>query len=218
MVVHWIEKVLGEAGYDVDAARTAVDGSRLAASVEYDLGIVDLDLPDGNGLLIVQQLRAAGRTMPIIIMTGRGDDEGIVAGLDAGADDYLVKPVPNGVLRARVRAALRRGGALQENTLSVGDLSMDRVHRIVKAGDTSLSLSPTEYKLLEFFMLRPEQVVARSDLLERVWGMRFDTFTNVVDTTVSRLRQKLGAGTSNPMLRTVRGTGFVLSAITDDVS
>jgi len=211
-VARWIQMVLGEDGHHIDVAPTAADARRLTSSLEYDLAVVDLDLPDGNGLSVVQAMRGAGRATPILVLTGHGDDDGVVAGLDAGADDYLVKPVPTTVLRARVRAALRRGGATRTETLSVGALSMDRLRRIVKAGDATLSLSPKEFRLLEYFMLRPEQVVPRAELLERVWGMRFDTFTNVVDTTVSRLRQKLASGAMFPRLMTVRGTGFVLSS------
>ena len=213
MVSRWVAKVLGESDHAVDVAETAGDGQRLAMATHYDLAMVDLDLPDGSGLAIVQTLRRAGRKMPIIIMTGRADDDGIVAGLDAGADDYLVKPVANGVLRARVRAALRRGGAVQMDQLTVGALTMDRATRSVTAGSSSLSLSPKEYKLLEYFMLRPELVVPRADLLEKVWGMRFDTYTNVVDTTVSRLRQKLTDATPIPRLRTVRGAGYALTTV-----
>ncbi len=212
MVAHWVEKVLREAGYDPTTASTVADGMRLASTAEFDLALVDLDMPDGTGLSVVHALRAAGRTLPIIIMTGRDDDTAVIAGLDAGADDYLVKPVANGVLRARVRAALRRGGATQHDTVIVGDLSMDRIQRVVKGGGATLTLSPKEYVLLEYFMLRPNQVVSRADLLEQVWGMRFDPYTNVVDTTVSRLRQKLQTTTASAALRTVRGTGFILSA------
>lgn len=211
MVADWIAMILREAGYDTTVASTVADGTRIASSLEFDLAIVDLDLPDGTGLSIVHALRAAGRRLPILIMTGREDDTAVIAGLDAGADDYLIKPVANGVLRARVRAALRRGGATQLDTVTIGALSMNRVQRVVTSGEAKLDLSPKEYALLEYFMMRPDHVVSRSDLLEQIWGMRFDPYTNVVDTTVSRLRRKLEVRTSTPMLRTVRGTGFVLS-------
>ena len=211
MVSHWVAKVLREADHDVDVAGTVGEGHRLAVAKAYDLAVVDLDLPDGSGLAVIHDLRRAGRTMPILVMTGRADDDGVVAGLNAGADDYLVKPVGTDVLRARVRAALRRGGAVALDELVLGDLTMDRVHHVVRASGTVLALSPKEFKLLEYFMLRPEQMVPRSDLLEQVWGMRFDTFTNVVDTTVSRLRQKLTGAAARPRLRTARGVGYVLT-------
>ena len=216
MVSHWVAKVLREADHDVDVAATAGEGHRVAHSVSYDLALVDLDLPDGSGLSVIHDLRRAGKTMPIIVMTGRADDDGVVAGLNAGADDYLVKPVSTDVLRARVRAALRRGGAIKLDELVLGELAMDRVQHIVRAAGAVLTLSPKEYKLLEYFMLRPEQMVPRTDLLEQVWGMRFDTFTNVVDTTVSRLRQKLTGAVGTPRLRTARGVGYVLTAAPDE--
>ncbi len=212
MVARWIDRVLSEEGYAVDVAPSSRDARALGSSTSYDLVIVDLHLPDGSGLGVVQALRAAGRTMPIVIMTGYSDDEGIIAGLDAGADDYLVKPVSNGVLRARLRAALRRGGSLRSNALVVGGLVLDRLRRTVHAGPQPIDLTPKEFALLEDFMLRPEQVVARTDLLERVWGMRFDAGTNVVDATISRLRQKLEGATRTPRIRNARGIGFVLTS------
>src|SRR5262249_7166881 len=132
--------------------------------------------------------------------------------------DYLVKPVGTEVLRARVRAALRRGGAVKLDELVLGELIMDRVHHVVRAPGAVLTLSPKEYRLLEYFMLRPEQMVPRSDLLEQVWEMRFDTYTNVVDTTVSRLRQKLTGAVSTPRLRTARGVGYTLTAVAESGS
>ncbi|MEP6493339.1 MAG: response regulator transcription factor [bacterium] len=211
MLSHWVAKVLREAEHVVDVAATAGEGHRLALSVDYELALVDLELPDGSGLSVVHDLRRAGKTMPILIMTGRSDDAGIVAGLNAGADDYMIKPVPTDVLRARVRAALRRGGAVKLDEVVIGDLVMDRVHHVVRGSGTTLALSPKEYRLLEYFMLRPEQMVPRTDLLEHVWGMRFDTYTNVVDTTVSRLRQKLSSVVATPRLRTSRGVGYALT-------
>lgn len=210
-VARWIGRGLEEAGHAVDLARTAREGESLACSIAYDLVIVDLGLPDGSGLTVVYTLRRAGRTMPIMIMTGQADEERIIAGLDAGADDFLIKPVSNGLLQARVRAALRRGGAIRNDEIVLGELVLNRLTRKVRANDRELELSPKEFALLEDFMLRPEAVITRTDLLERVWGLHFDTGTNVLDATISRLRQKLEASVTSPRLRTVRGVGFVLS-------
>lgn len=210
-VARWIGRGLEEAGHAVDVANGAKEGQTLAASIAYDLVVVDLGLPDGSGLGVVYALRRAGRTMPILIMTGQADDERIIAGLDAGADDFLVKPVSNGVLQARVRAALRRGGAVRSEEVVLGELALNRLTRKVRAGAEELDLSPREFALLEDFMLRPEAVISRTDLLERVWGMRFDAGTNVVDSTLSRLRQKVEAAVTTPRFRTIRGVGFALS-------
>ncbi len=212
-VSRWVAKVLTEADHAVDIALTAEAGRTLALSMDYDLALVDLELPDGSGLSVIHEIRRGGKSMPIIIISARADDEGTIAGLDAGADDYLIKPVANGVLRARVRAALRRGGATTMDALIVGELEMDRLHHVVRARGNPLTVSPTEYRLLEHFMLRPEQMVTRSDLLERVWHIQFDTQTNVVDTTVSRLRQKLSAAVTTPHLRTERRVGYVLTSV-----
>ena len=211
MLRHWVAKVLREEGHDVDTADNAMRAQSLALSLDYDALIVDLDLPDGSGLSIVQELRRAGKTMPILIFAGRGDDDAVVAGLNAGADDYLIKPAGTDVLRARVRAALRRGGAVNLEQLTVGALTMDRMQRTVSASGKQVTLTPKEFRLLEYFMLRPERIVPRTELLEHVWGVRFDTYTSVVDTTVSRFRQRLSAVCSSPQLRTVRGTGYVLT-------
>jgi DNA-binding response OmpR family regulator len=210
-VARWIGRGLEEAGHAVDLARTAREGQAIACSITYDLVIVDLGLPDGSGLAVVYALRRAGRTMPIIIMTGHADEERIIAGLDAGADDFLIKPISNALLQARVRAALRRGGAIRNDEIAVGELVLNRLSRRVQAAARELELSPKEFALLEDFMLRPEVVVSRTDLLERVWGLNFETGTNVLDATISRLRHKLEAAVALPRLRTVRGVGFVLS-------
>jgi DNA-binding response OmpR family regulator len=210
-VARWTVRMLGEAGYQIDAADNGDDGLRLGASGDYDLALIDLELPMRGGIAVVEGIRAAGRTLPLIIMTGRGQDDDVVRGLDAGADDYLVKPVANAVLRARVRAALRRGGAQRSEQLVVGALTLDRLSRRIEGNGAELDLTPREYSLLEHFMLRPDEVVTRSDLLERVWGIRFDPGSNVINATMNRLRAKLRAAIGAPDLRTVRGVGFVLS-------
>jgi DNA-binding response OmpR family regulator len=213
MVSKWTAKILAEAGYLVDTAEDGEEGLRLGAAGGYDLALIDVQLPIRSGISVVHGIRRSGQTMPIIIMTGRADDDDIVRGLDVGADDYLVKPVPNEVLKARVRAALRRGGSLRNEQLVVGDLVLDRLARVVAGRGVALELTPREFSLLEHFMLRPGEVVTRSDLLERVWGMRFDPGSNVIDATMNRLRGKLRDVVHSPLLRTVRGVGFVLATV-----
>lgn len=210
----WIQMVLGEAGMMVDVAPTAEEGRVLALSMEYDLMLVDLDLPDRSGLTVVYSVRRAGRRLPIVIMTGNDDEESIVSGLDAGADDYLIKPVSNGVLRARVRAQLRRAehGRPITDEIVCGNVVLARSTRRLRVGTTEPALTTREFALLVYFLERPDDVVPRADLLERVWNTRFDTETNVVDATMSRLRAKLRSSGATISLTSVRGRGYRLSA------
>ena len=212
MVARVVTRALDSAGYTVDVSENATDGLSRAKGAEYDAILLDLELPDRDGLDVLRQLRAAGLTTPILIMTGRDDDEHVVRGLDAGADDYLLKPVSTDVLKARVRAAVRRGGSGQPDQLVLGDLVVDRLGRQVTGAGNAIALTPKEFSMLEFLLLRAEQVVPRAELLEHVWHMRFDPGSNVVDAHVARLRQKLRQAIALPEIRTVRGVGFTLSA------
>lgn len=211
MVAAWTRRALTEGGYQVDVAITGEEGRQLGTAGSYDLFLIDLELPDRDGLTVVHALRRAGRQAPIVIMTGRDTDEQLIAGLDAGADDYCIKPVPNAVLLARIRAALRRGGATRQDEVTVGDVTLNRLARRVVANGRELALTPLEFTMLELFMMRPGEVVPRTELLSRVWGMTFDPGTSLVDTAVSRLRQKLGVMGASPRLRTVRGVGHLLA-------
>jgi two-component system, OmpR family, response regulator len=211
MLARLVERALGEAGYGVDVTRSAEEGSQLALSAEYDVILLDLELPDRNGLEVVRALRREGRTTPVIIMTGHDDDEHIVSGLDAGADDYILKPVSNDVLKARIRAAVRRGGAGAPESLALGDLVLDRLGRQVFGGGKEIALTPKEFSMLEHLMLRPEETVPRAELLEHVWNMKFDPGSNVVDAHMARLRAKLRQVITSPDVRTVRGVGFMIT-------
>jgi DNA-binding response OmpR family regulator len=211
MVARVVARALDSAGYSVDASESASEGLNLATNGSYDAILLDLELPDRDGLEVLRELRGAGLTTPILIMTGRDDDEHVVRGLDAGADDYLLKPVSTDVLKARVRAAIRRGGSGQPDQLLLGDLLVDRLGRQVTGAGTTIALTPKEFAMLEYLLLRAEQVVSRSELLEHVWHMRFDPGSNVVDAHVARLRQKLRAAIEIPEIKTVRGIGFTLS-------
>jgi DNA-binding response OmpR family regulator len=216
MLARLVERMLGEAGYAVDVTRNAEDGRHMATTVDYDAILLDLELPDRNGLEVVRDLRREGRDVPVLIMTGRDDDEDIVRGLDAGADDYLLKPVANEVLKARLRAAVRRGGAARTEQLTVGGMVMNRLTRQVFGDGREIVLTPKEFAMLEHLLLHAEQVVTRTELLEHVWNMRFDPGSNVVDAHVARLRAKLRAVIATPEIRTVRGVGFMLTAGPDD--
>ncbi|MGZ8378531.1 MAG: response regulator transcription factor [Gemmatirosa sp.] len=206
-----VERALGEAGYAVDVTRSAEEGRDRAMTSTYDAVLLDLELPDRNGLEVVRSLRREGHDVPVLIMTGRDDDQDIVRGLDAGADDYLLKPVSPEVLKARLRAAVRRGGSARaRDQLVVGELALNRLARTVHGAGHGISLTPKEFAMLEHLMLRVEEVISRSELLEHVWNMKFDPGSNVVDAHVARLRQKL-RGVTRPEIRTSRGVGFVLT-------
>lgn len=209
-VAGWVDRLLTEAGHEVTVAATGDEGERLAVAGEHALAIVDLSLPGRSGLAVINALRQEGSRVPVIVMTGRADDEALVAALDAGADDYVVKPVSGTVLLARVRAALRRGGAGRPEELSVGPLALDRITRRLTAHGREIDLAPRELTLLEYLMLRPDEVVTRAELLERVWGTHFETGTNLVDVAVSRLRRKLSGVDGAPAVRGVRGQGYRL--------
>ena len=210
MLARLVERTLGDAGFTVDVTRSADEGRDAALASTYDAVLLDLELPDRSGLEVVRTLRREGRDVPVLIMTGRDDDQDIVSGLDAGADDYLLKPVNPEVLKARLRAAVRRGGANRNDQLVMGELAMNRLTRTVLGNGKDVSLTPKEFAMLEHLMLRAEEVVSRTELLEHVWNMKFDPGSNVVDAHVARLRQKL-RGITRPEIRTSRGVGFVLT-------
>ena len=210
VILRLTAKVLIEAGYLVSMAASGDEGLRLGVAGGHDLALVDLELPSGSGIAIVRAMRDAGQTIPIIIFTGRGTDEDVVAGLDAGADDYLVKPVRVAVLRARVRAALRRRAEDGHIVLRMGDTLLDRRSRELTCAGELIPLTAQDFSLLEFFMMHPGEVVSRAELLTKVWGMDFDPGSNMMDAAMNRLRSKLRSHPRAPELTTVRGVGFML--------
>ncbi|MBT3776382.1 MAG: response regulator transcription factor [Gemmatimonadales bacterium] len=208
-VASFLEKGLREEGYSVDTSNDGDDGLLKARVHEYDLLLLDVMLPGKSGFEIVRELRAAQSTVPVLMLTARDAKEDVVLGLDAGADDYLTKPFGFDELLARVRALLRRGGASRPDRLIYDDVELDRVtHRADRRG-VKLNLTPKEFQLLEFFMLSPERVVRRTELLEKVWDLHFDPMSNVVDVHVGHLRGKLKEAGEGPLVHTVRGVGYV---------
>jgi DNA-binding response OmpR family regulator len=208
-VASFLEQGLREEGYAVDVAHDGSDGSLKAAVYDYDLAILDVMLPEKSGFEIVRDLRREGKAVPVLLLTARDTKEDIVRGLDVGADDYLTKPFSFDELLARVRALLRRGGASRQERLRYADVELDRLkHTATRAGQ-DLDLTPKEYQLLEFFLLRPEEVVRRTELLEKVWDLQFDPMSNVVDVHMGNLRKKLRSH-GDPLVRTVRGVGYIL--------
>jgi DNA-binding response OmpR family regulator len=209
-VAGFIEQGLQEEGYVVDVARDGDEATTMAHVNDYDAILLDVMLPKKNGFQIAAELRREGRTAPILMLTSRDATEDVVRGLDAGADDYLAKPFQFDELVARVRALLRRGGAERLEELRYGPIVLDRLRHVVTVNDQRLDLTPKEFQLLEYFLLRPEEVVRRTTLLEKVWDMHFDPDSNVVDVHVGNLRRKLIQAAGEPLVATVRGVGFTL--------
>ncbi len=209
----YIAKGLAESGYVVDQALEGRDGLFMASGGKYDALIVDRMLPGMDGLAVIAALRAAEVRTPVLILSALGAVDDRVKGLRAGGDDYLVKPFAFAELLARVEALLRRGPPAQTQTkLKVGDLELDLLARTASRQGRPIELLPREFSLLEFLMRHAGQVVTRTMLLESVWDYHFDPQTNVIDVHISRLRQKLDKGFAHPMLQTVRGAGYRLSA------
>jgi DNA-binding response OmpR family regulator len=210
-VAGFIEMGLREEGYAVDLARDGDEAIVLAHVNDYDAILLDLMLPKKNGLQVAAELRREGRTTPILMLTARDATEDVVRGLDAGADDYLTKPFKFDELLARLRALVRRGGATRVERLAAGPLELDRLKHQAYVGGRSLDLTPREFQLLEHFMMHKEDVVRRTELLEKVWDMHFDPESNVVDVHVGNLRRKLREAGYDGLIKTVRGVGFRLN-------
>jgi two-component system, OmpR family, response regulator len=205
-----VRRLLEEDGYAVDVAAKAEDGRMLAMVNDYDAIILDLVLPDGHGIPVLQSLRRDGKKTPIIVLTGTKDAEVTVRALDAGADDYLTKPINFAEFKARIRALVRRGGAQRTEGLTCGNVVLNRLKRDVLVDGKPLAVTPRELALLEHFLMRPGEVVTRTELLEKVWDMTFDPGSNVVDVNVARLRKKLEGAGANIAIIAKRGLGFVL--------
>lgn len=213
-VASFIKKGLEEESYAVDASYDGEEGCYLAETNPYDLVILDLMLPKKSGLSILRELRDKGINTPILLLTAKGSVEDRVAGLNAGADDYLAKPFVFAELLARVRSLLRRGGE-KSPVLKFADLTMDPVTRRVTRGAMDIELTSKEYALLEYFMRRPNQVLTRTMISEHVWESDFDTFTNVIDVYVNYLRNKIDKGNEKKLIHTIRGVGYILKEQND---
>lgn len=209
-VASFLEKGLREEGYAVDVAHDGPAGLMRAHVYDYDLLILDVMLPGMTGLEIIRDLREREKSVPALMLTARDAREDVVRGLDAGADDYLAKPFGFDELLARIRALLRRGGTSRLDRLLYDDVEIDRAkHAAFRAGKR-LDLTPKEFQLLDYFLVNRERVVRRTELLEKVWDLRFDPMSNVVDVHVGHLRRKLREAGADPLLHTVRGVGYVL--------
>jgi len=212
MLLELIRRALIEEGFAVDVASDGEQAEPLVFMNDYDAIILDLVLPGKSGLQLLQQMRREGRSTPTLILTGRRGTQDVVRGLDIGADDYLTKPFDLDELKARVRALVRRGGSQRsEPRLAMGGVVLDRRRRQANVDGQQLRMTPKEFALLEYLMMRVDEVVSRSELLEKVWDFHFDPGSNVVDVHVARLRAKLRLANAALRLDTVRGIGFTLA-------
>lgn len=204
---------LRQHGHVTDHAANGRDGLFLASSESYDALVVDRMLPGLDGLGIVRTLRATGQNTPVLVLTTLGGIDDRVEGLDAGGDDYLVKPFAFAELLARLNALARRPPLTQVATaLVVADLEMDLLKRTVRRAGSRIELQPREFQLLEYLMRHADRVVTRTMLLEGVWDFHFDPKTNIVETHMSRLRAKLDRGGDPELIHTVRGAGYMMRA------
>lgn len=208
-VASFLARSLREKSWAVDLVGTGRAAVQAARSAEYDLVLLDLRLPDLDGLEVCRQLRREGLETPILMLTARGLVEERVAGLDAGADDYLVKPFALAELHARIRALGRRG-LNRGVVLRFADLVLDRRLRRVERGGEAVSLTQKEFALLEFLLVRAPETVARTEIVEHVWDASFDSGSNLVEVHMNRLRQKVDQGRAVKLLHTVRGVGYRL--------
>lgn len=200
---------LKEASHTVDVAKDGYEGLFLAQEASYGLLIVDRMLPGMDGLSLVKKLRSAGSSVPVLFLTTMCGIDDRVEGLNAGADDYLVKPFAFSELEARVNALLRRPReTIEQKFLQVSGLEIDLMKRLVTRDGQCIDLQPTEFRLLEYLVRHAGQVVTRTMLLENVWDFHFDPKTNIIETHISRLRSKLNVGDKPDLIQTVRGAGY----------
>lgn len=205
-----LQRGLRDAGHTCDWICNGRKGLEGAASQRYDALVLDLMLPDLSGMEIMQELRSRGILTPVLMLTALGSVDNRVAGLNAGADDYLVKPFAFSELQARLDAISRRTKERPSSNFKVGSLSLDLATRRVTRGENELNLTPTEFSMLEFLMRYAGQIVTRKMLCEHLWDSDWEGVTNVVEVHINRLRGKIDRGYPEPLIKTVRGRGYVL--------
>ncbi len=207
----YVVKGLREAGHVAEAVADGDTALIEAMHGSFDVLIIDRMMPGMDGISVIKALRATGKDTPVLILSALGEVDHRVEGLRAGSDDYLTKPFAFSEVLARVEAlGRRRKPSVEATTLKVADLELDRLARTASRAGNSIELLPREYALLEYLMDHAGQVVTRTMLLERLWGLNFDPQTNIVDVHISRLRQKIDKGHEQPLIHTIRGMGYVL--------
>jgi DNA-binding response OmpR family regulator len=211
LIAHDIVRTLSASGFSVDVARTGREGMAKVMAGDYDVVTLDRMLPDLDGLTIVATMRGVGMETPVLVMSAMSDVDQRIQGLRAGGDDYLTKPFSPDEMFARVEVLLRRRPrhAKAETMLRNGALELDLVRRKVTHRQRELDLQPTEFRVLEFMMRHTGQVLTRTMIFEAVWGCRFDPGTNLIDVHVGRLRKKVEMPGERPLIRTIRGSGYL---------
>lgn len=209
-LAEFIRKGLKENGYAVDVAYDGDEGEALATLETYDAIVLDIMLPGQSGFEVLRRVRGAGVSTPVLFLSARDGVGDRVTGLDLGGDDYLVKPFAFPELLARLRALHRRPTSMSPLQLKCGDLTMDVVHRKVFRAEREIELTPKEFSLLEYLLQHQGEVVTRTAIIEHVWDMHFDSFSNVVGVLVNRLRNKIDVPFSRHLIQTVRGVGYVI--------
>ena len=209
-VASFIQTGLEQEGYAVDALNDGAEAGDQARAIDYDAVVLDLMLPGRSGFQVLRDIRAQKASLPVLILTAKDALDERVAGLDAGADDYMTKPFALAELSARLRALLRRG-APRESVLRVADLEMDTIRRKVRRAGNAIDLKPKEYALLEILMRNSDRPLTKALIIEHVWDIHFDSISNVVEVHINSLRNKIDKGFNLPLIHTVRGVGYVLT-------
>lgn len=217
-IASFIIKGFRQAGFAVDHAADGEEGLQLALAVTYDAAIVDIMLPELDGLGLIGELRRQGINTPVLILSAKRSLDDRIKGIQKGGDDYLVKPFSFSELLVRVQALIRRSSrTVEPSSLTFGDFSLDLLKREVIRSDKKIELQPREFALLEYLMRNPERVVSKTMILEHIWDFHFDPQTNVVDVLVCRLRNKVEKGFPQKMIHTIRGVGYVFKDPSKDI-
>ena len=209
-VASFVQRGLEQEGFAVDVLYDGHDAGAHAATVDYDCVVLDLMLPGRSGLQVLRDIRARKSTLPVLVLTAKNAPEERVVGLDGGADDYMGKPFSLAELTARIRALMRRGKTV-ETRLKVGDLELDVIRRKVTRAGKPVDLKPKEFALLEYLMRNSDRPVTKSLIIEHVWDIHFDSISNVVEVHINSLRNKIDRGADRPLIRTVRGVGYMVT-------
>ncbi|HRC85873.1 MAG TPA: response regulator transcription factor [Thermoanaerobaculia bacterium] len=212
-----LELLEGE-NYAVDRAADGVSAAEMADVNSYDLIVLDWSIPPPSGIELLTLWRQSGKETPVLMLTGKSELDDMISGLDHGADDYLTKPFRFPELLARVRSLLRRQHRQLLTQLAAGDVVMDRAKRTVEVAGKPVTLRPKEFAVLEYLLSRVDEVVSKSELVEHVWDDSFDSFSNVVDVTVHRVRQKIDGEADAPLLETLKGVGYRLKRQRPDLN
>ncbi|MBW1971569.1 MAG: DNA-binding response regulator [Deltaproteobacteria bacterium] len=208
----FLKKGLEENYYSVETTSSGLEALEYIESQPFDLIILDIMLPELDGISLLKNIRKRGNFIPVILLTVKDSNEEIIAGLDAGADDYITKPFSFNQLLARIRAVTRRGKQYTPSLLKVADLFLDQISRRVYKGDKEIVLTPKEFSLLEYLLLNKGRIVTRTMILEKVWNLDYDGFSNVVDVHINHLRKKIEKDSSFKFIHTVKGVGYILEA------